>query len=72
MRIDGAYRKENVGMSNDKKGEKPFRRKTKGSSIYANQIRVSRDLRSIRKENSMENRLIFVYRCILRWGDEGV
>ncbi len=68
----GAYRKENVGMSNDKRGERPLRRKTKGSSIYANQIRVSRDLRSIRKENSMENGLIFPYRCILRWGDEGV
>ena len=72
MRIDGAYRKENVGMSNDKRGERPLRRKTKGSSIYANQIRVSRDLRSIRKENSMENGLIFPYRYILRWGDEGV
>ena len=72
MRYAGLIRKENVGMSNDKKGEKPFRRKTKGSSIYANQIRVSRDLRSIREENSMENGLIFPYRCILRWGDEGV
>ena len=72
MRYAGAYRKENVGMSNDKKGEKPFRRKTKVSSIYANQIRVSRDLRSIREENPMENGLIFPYRCILRWGDEGV
>ena len=72
MRYIGAYRKENVGMSNDKRGERPLRRKTKGSSIYANQIRVSRDLRSIREENSMENGLIFPYRCILRWGDEGV
>ncbi len=66
VRYYGAYRKENVGMSNDKKGEKPFRRKTKGSSIYANQIRVSRDLRSIREENSMENGLIFPYPYILR------
>ena len=72
VRRGGAIRKENVGMSNDKRGERPLRRKTKGSSIYANQIRVSRDLRSIRKENSMENGLIFPYRCILRWGDEGV
>ena len=55
------YRKENVGMSNDKIGEKPIRRKTKDSSIYVNQIRVSRDLRSIREENLMENRLIFLY-----------
>jgi hypothetical protein len=32
-------------MSNDKMGEKPHRRKTKGSSFDANQNRVSRDLR---------------------------
>ncbi len=31
MRYVGAIRKENVGMSNDKIGEKPIRRKTKGS-----------------------------------------
>ena len=68
----GVYRKANVGMSNDKIGEKPIRRKTKDSSIYANQIRVSRDLRSIREENSMENGLIFPYLYILRCGDEGV
>ena len=72
MRQVGEIGKANVGMSNDKTGEIPVRRKTKGSSIYANQIRVSRDLRSIREENSMENGLIFPYRCILRWGDEGV
>ena len=65
-------RKENVGMSNDKIREIRIRRKTKGSSIYANQIRVSRDLRSIREENSMENGLIFPYLYILRWADEGV
>ena len=27
----GAYRRETVGMSNDKKGENPFHRKPKGS-----------------------------------------
>ena len=59
-------------MSNDKIGEKPIRRKTKGSLIYANQIRVSRDLRITRKGTPMENGLIFPYRYILRWGDEGV
>ena len=31
MRYAGANGKENVGMSNDKQGEKPCRRKTKGS-----------------------------------------
>ena len=31
MRYAGAIRKENVGMSNDKMGEKPIRRKTKDS-----------------------------------------
>ena len=72
MRYDGLIRKENVGMSNDKIREIRIRRKTKGSSIYANQIRVSRDLRSIREENSMENGLIFPYLYILRWADEGV
>jgi hypothetical protein len=70
VRYTGSIGKANVGMSNDKIGEKPIRRKTKDSSIYANQIRVSRDLRSIRKENSMENGLIFPYRYILRRGDE--
>ena len=58
-------------MSNDKKGEIPFRRKTKDSLIYANQIRVSRGLRCIRREKPMENWLIFQYLYILRWGDEG-
>ncbi len=31
MREAGAYRNEHVGMSNDKTGEKPVRRKTKVS-----------------------------------------
>ena len=31
MRIAGAHRREHVGMSNDKTGEKPVRRKTKVS-----------------------------------------
>ena len=31
MRIAGAFRKENVGISNDKEGEIPSRRKTKVS-----------------------------------------
>jgi hypothetical protein len=48
--MDGLIRKANVGMSNDKTGEIPVRRKTKVSYIYANQIRVSRDLRIIREE----------------------
>ncbi len=71
MRFAGAIRKENVGMSNDKLGEKPNRRKTKVSLIYANQIRVSRNLRCIRREKPMENGLIFPYLSILRWDDEG-
>ncbi len=69
MRFAGAIRKENVGISNDKEGEIPSRRKTKVSLIYANQIRVSRDLRCSRRAKPMENRLIFLYLCILRWGD---
>ena len=64
----GALRKANVGMSNDKRGERPLRRKTKVSSIYANQIRVSRDLRSSRKANLMENWLIFQYLQALKRG----
>ena len=63
--------KENVGMSNDKYGEKPYRRKTKGSWIYVNQNRVSRDLRRSREAKSMENGLIFPYLYMLRWSDEG-
>ncbi len=69
MSIAGEVRKENVGISNDNAGEKPARRKTKVSSIYANQIRVSRDLRCSREAKLMENRLIFRYLYILRWGD---
>ena len=65
----GVCRKENVGMSNDKMGEKPIRRKTKVSSIYANQIRVSRVLRCSRKAKPMANWLIFQYLYILRWED---
>ncbi len=61
MRIAGGYRKANVGMSNDKISEKLIRRKTKGSSFDANQNRVSRGLRCIRKEKPMGNRLIFRY-----------
>ncbi len=69
VRLSGAFRKANVGISNDNEGEKPSRRKTKVSSIYGNQIRVSRVLRSSREANSMENGLIFPYLYILRWGD---
>ena len=49
MRNAGRSTKANVGMSNDKAGEKPARRKTKGSMIDGNQIRVSRVLRIIRE-----------------------
>ena len=56
-------------MSNDKTGEIPVRRKTKGSLIDVNQIRVSRDLRRSRKAKLMENRLIFLYRCMLQEKD---
>ena len=69
MRFAGAIRKENVGISNDKEGEIPSRRKTKVSLIYANQIRVSRVLRCSREAKPMANRLIFRYLCILRCGD---
>jgi hypothetical protein len=69
--LAGSIRKENVGMSNDKTGEKPVRRKTKVSLIYANQIRVSRGLRINREVMPMGNRLIFRYLYILRRGDEG-
>ena len=69
VRSVGALRKANVGMSNDKTGEIPVRRKTKVSSIYVNQIRVSRVLRCSRKAKPMANGLIFPYLFILRWGD---
>ena len=61
MRSGGAATKANVGMSNDKTGEIPVRRKTKGSSFDVNQNRVSRGLSPIRKEKAMGNRLIFRY-----------
>ena len=56
-------------MSNDKTDEKSVRRKTKDSSIYVNQIRVSRDLRCTRKGKPMANQLIFWYLYILRRRD---
>jgi hypothetical protein len=55
----GAYRKANVGISNDKTCEKHVRRKTKGSSIYVNQIRVSRVLRINREVKPMASQLRF-------------
>ena len=61
MRYGGAKRKANVGMSNDKTGENPVRRKTKVSSIDVNQIRVSRVLRYSREAKPMANGLIFPY-----------
>ena len=61
MKFVGLTTKANVGMSNDKKGEKPFRRKTKVSSFDANQNRVSRDLRCSRKAKPMANGVIFPY-----------
>jgi hypothetical protein len=57
----GAFRKANVGMSNDKFCENQNRRKTKGSSIDVNQIRVSRVLRGSRKANLMANGSTFPY-----------
>ena len=61
MRMAGPSGKENVGMSNDKIGEKPIRRKTKDSEFYANQNRVSRVLRCSREAKPMANGLIFPY-----------
>ena len=52
-------RKANVGMSNEKKGEMPFRRKTKGSLFDVNQNRVSRALRGSREAYLMAIGLIF-------------
>ena len=64
VRHAGVHRKANVGMSNDKIGEKPIRRKTKDSSFDANQNRVSRVLRCSREAKPMANRLIFLYLLI--------
>ena len=61
VRHGGPATKANVGMSNDKQGEKPCRRKTKGSSFDVNQNRVSRDLRCSREAKPMANGLIFPY-----------
>ena len=66
MRFGGAFGKENVGISNEKTDEKSVRRKTKVSLFDANQNRVSRDLRSSRKANLMENGLIFPYLYMFR------
>ena len=61
MRLIGAATKANVGMSNDKRGERPLRRKTKVSVFDVNQNRVSRVLRCSRKAKPMSNGLIFPY-----------
>ena len=55
MRQVGASGKANVGISNEKTGEKPVRRKTKVSEFDANQNRVSRGLRRTREGKSMES-----------------
>ena len=68
MRYGGASGNENVGMSNDKIGEKPIRRKTKGSLFYANQNRVSRILRCTRRGKPMVIRLIFLNLHTLKRG----
>ena len=72
MRGGGASGNENVGMSNDKIGEKPIRRKTKGSLFYANQNRVSRVLRCSRQAKPMEIRLIFLNLHTLKRGRRNV
>ncbi len=61
MRHAGLATKANVGMSNDKRGEKPLRRKTKVSVFDVNQNRVSRVLRCSRRAKPMANGLIFPY-----------
>ena len=72
MRRGGSIRKENVGMSNDKIGEKPIRRKTKDSLFYANQNRVSRVLRCTRRGKPMAIRLIFLNLHTLKRGRRNV
>jgi hypothetical protein len=52
VRYAGAFTKANVGMSNDKTGGNPVRRKTKDSLFNGNQNRVSRVLRISREVNS--------------------
>ena len=48
----GPCAKANVGMSNDKAGEKPAHRKAKGSRDNVNRSGVSRVLRNERERNS--------------------
>ena len=48
-RASGAQGSEDVGMSNENAGEKPARRKSKGSRGHVNQPGVSRSLRRGRK-----------------------
>ncbi len=72
MRGGGASGKENVGMSNDKIGEKPIRRKTKVSLFDANQNRVSRILRCTRRGKPMVIRLIFLNLHTLKRGRRNV
>ena len=49
MSYAGAHRRAHVGISNDKTGENPVRRKSKVSLSSVRQLRVSRPLRRGRK-----------------------
>ena len=61
----GAFGKANVGISNDKEGEKPSR----GFLNNDNRFRVSRGLRISRKAKPMDRRLIFRHPAVIRRRD---
>ena len=70
-RFAGASGKENVGISNEMRGE-PRTPKTQGFLSDVRRLRVSRDLTETREGHRMDKRLIFRYPDIGRKRDRGV
>ena len=70
-RSAGASGKENVGISNEMRGE-PRTPKTQGFLSDVRRLRVSRDLTETREGYRMDKRLIFRYRLHREPRDRGV
>ena len=70
-RSAGASGKENVGISNEMRGE-PRTPKTQGFLSDVRRLRVSRDLTETREGHRMDKRLIFRYRLHREPRDRGV
>ena len=61
--------RENVGMSNRKKGERPFRRKPKVSFAMSISKGLGSPNRRSERIDGMDSRLIFLPFLFVRWRD---